>query len=141
MCSLVDLRLLVVKILALQHPYHETLGCKKALNALIKNRNEVICVNNTDKNLGLISADKEDVVTECHRQLYDIITYNKILWEEAKKLIDKKNPQSYRTVKEKRWTWQGGAMVAHLSCNNGYVWFDSDSCQILVSDSCHTRII
>ena len=50
---------------------------KKALNALIKNRNEVVCVNDTDKNLGAISADKEDVIlvdncmisshtTKCH---------------------------------------------------------------------------
>ena len=35
---------------------------KKALKTLIKNRNEVICVNDTEKNLGAISADKEDVV-------------------------------------------------------------------------------
>ena len=62
---------------------------KKALNALIKNRNEVICVNGTDKNLGARSADKEDVILECRRQLYDIITYNKTSWEEVKSLIDK----------------------------------------------------
>ena len=62
---------------------------KKALNALIKNRNEVICVNDTDKNLGAISADKEDVILECRRQLYDVTTYNKLSWEEAKSLIDK----------------------------------------------------
>ena len=34
---------------------------KKALKTLIKNWNEVICVNDTDKNLGAISADKEEV--------------------------------------------------------------------------------
>ena len=51
---------------------------KKALNCLIKNRNVEICVNDTDKNLGAISADKEDVILECRRQLYDVITYNKI---------------------------------------------------------------
>ena len=62
---------------------------KKALNRLIKNRNKEICVNDTDKNLGAISADKEDVVLECCRQLYDVITYNKMTWEEAKNLIDK----------------------------------------------------
>ena len=38
---------------------------KIALKTLIKNRNEVICVNDTDKNLGAISADKEDVILEC----------------------------------------------------------------------------
>jgi hypothetical protein len=42
---------------------------KKSLKTLIKNRNEVICINDTDKNLGAISADKEDVVLECQRQL------------------------------------------------------------------------
>ena len=57
---------------------------------LIKNRNVKVCIDDTDKNLGPISADKSDVIKECHRQLYDIITYNKITWEEAKNLIEKK---------------------------------------------------
>ena len=48
-----------------------------------------ICVNDTDKNPGAISADREDVVLECRRQLYDVITYNKLSWEEAKNLFDK----------------------------------------------------
>ena len=48
-----------------------------------------ICVNDTDKNLGAISADKDDVALECRRQLYDVIMYNKISWEEAKNLFDK----------------------------------------------------
>ena len=51
---------------------------KRALKMLIKNRNVKICIDDTDKNLGPISADKSDVIKECHRQLYDIITYNKI---------------------------------------------------------------
>ena len=46
---------------------------KRPLNIFIKNRN--ICVNDTNKNLGPISADKSDVINECHRQLYDIFTY------------------------------------------------------------------
>ena len=62
---------------------------KKALNQLIKGCNVDICVNDTDKNLGAISADKNNVVLECRIQLYDIITYNKVSWEETKKLIDK----------------------------------------------------
>ena len=40
---------------------------KKALNHLIKYRNVEICVNDTDKNLGAISADKKGVILECHR--------------------------------------------------------------------------
>ena len=62
---------------------------KKALNLLIKNRNVKVCINDTDKNLGAISSDKTDVIMECRRQLYDVITYNKISWENAKILIDK----------------------------------------------------
>ena len=62
---------------------------KKALNVLIKNRNEVICVNDTDKNLGAISADKEDVILECRRQLYDIITYKKCHGKKLKVLLIK----------------------------------------------------
>ena len=62
---------------------------KKSLNVLIKNRNVKICINDTDKNLGPISTDKSDVIKECQRQLYDIITYNKISWEQVKQLIQK----------------------------------------------------
>ena len=35
---------------------------KRSLNMLIKNRNVKICVNDADKNLGPISADKSDVI-------------------------------------------------------------------------------
>ena len=45
---------------------------KRALNQLIKKRNDKICVNDTDKNLEAISADKDDVISECRRQLYDV---------------------------------------------------------------------
>ena len=62
---------------------------KRALKMLIKNKNVKVCIDDTDKNLGPISTDKSDVIKECHRQLYDIITYNKITWEEAKNLIEK----------------------------------------------------
>ena len=51
--------------------------------------NKEICINDTDTNLGSISADKSDLINECQRQLYDIITYNKIVLEEAKNLIEK----------------------------------------------------
>ena len=47
---------------------------KKALKFLIKNRNVEIYVNDTDKSVGAISTDKVDVITECRRQLYDVIT-------------------------------------------------------------------
>ena len=57
---------------------------------LIKNQNVKICINDPDKNLGPISTVKSDVIKECQRQLYDIITYNEILWEQAMQLIEKK---------------------------------------------------
>ena len=69
---------------------------------LIKNRNEKIYVNDTDKNLGPISADKSDVIKQCQRQLNDIITYNKISWEEAKNLIEKIKTDLRKIVKKKR---------------------------------------
>ena len=62
---------------------------KRSLNVLIKNRNVKIWINDTDKNLGPISADKSDVIKECQRRLYNIITYNKVTWEQAKQFIEK----------------------------------------------------
>ena len=59
------------------------------INHLIKNQNVEVCVKDTDKNLGAITADKSDVILECRRQLFDVITYNKISWDEAKNLVDK----------------------------------------------------
>ena len=73
---------------------------KKSLNLLIKNRNVKVCIDDTDKNLGPISADKSDVIKECHRQLYDIITYNKITWDEAKNIISKIKTDLRRIVKK-----------------------------------------
>ena len=57
---------------------------KKFHNVLIKNRILKICIYDTDKNLGPIGTDKYDVIKECQRQLYDIITYYKFSWEQAK---------------------------------------------------------
>ena len=59
---------------------------KCALNILIKNRNVKIWVNDTDKNLGPISADKDDAIKECQREFYDIFSYNTKSLEEAKNL-------------------------------------------------------
>jgi len=56
---------------------------------LIKNRNVKVFIDDTDKNLGPIRADKVDVIKECHRQMYDTITYNKITWLEAQNIISK----------------------------------------------------
>ena len=63
---------------------------KKSLNVLIKNRNVKICINDTDKNLGPISTDKSDVIKECQRQLYAIITCNKFHGNKQNNLLKKK---------------------------------------------------
>ena len=53
------------------------------------NKNEVHVVNDTDKNLGAAISDKEDVIVECKRQLYDINTYLKLSLEDMEMLIAK----------------------------------------------------
>ena len=53
------------------------------------NKNEVHVVNYTDKNLGAAIADKEDVIVECKRQLFDINTYLKLSLEGMEMLIAK----------------------------------------------------
>ena len=45
--------------------------------------------NDSDKNLGAAAAEKEDVIKECSRQLYDIQTYLKLSMEEVEMLIAK----------------------------------------------------
>ena len=46
-----------------------------------RNKNKVICVNDTDKNLGAANGDIGDVKAECRRQLYDVFTYQKLTEE------------------------------------------------------------
>ena len=53
----------------------------------LKNKTQVI--NDSDKNLGAVMANKTDVITECKRQLYDINTYIKLSLEEMEMLIAK----------------------------------------------------
>ena len=52
-----------------------------------KNKSQVI--NDSDKNLGAVIADKTDVITECKSQLYDIKMYTKLSLEEMEMLIAK----------------------------------------------------
>ena len=50
--------------------------CKQEFNKLQKiivNKNEIHVINDTDKNLGAAIADKDEVIDECKRQLFDII--------------------------------------------------------------------
>ena len=60
-----------------------------ALQGLMKNKNQHFIINNPVKNLGAAAAEKEDVITECTRQLYDISTYSKLSLKEAEILIAK----------------------------------------------------
>ena len=53
----------------------------------LKNKDQVI--NDSDKNLGAVMADKSDVFSECKRQLYDVNTYIKLSLEEMEILIAK----------------------------------------------------
>jgi len=66
--------------------------CKQEFNELQKiivNKNEVFVINDTDTNLGAAITDKEDVVIECKRQLFDIKTYIKLSMEQMEMLIAK----------------------------------------------------
>ena len=52
-------------------------------------KNESQIINDSDKNLSGVMDDKEDVILECKRQLYDIKTYIKVSLEEMEMLIAK----------------------------------------------------
>ena len=60
-----------------------------ALKFLLKNPTQKYVINDSDKNLGAAVAEKEDVIKECGRQLYDINTYLKLSAAEAEMLIAK----------------------------------------------------
>ena len=55
---------------------------KGALKILMRNKTKVICVNDTDKNLGAANTDTGDVKAEYRRQLYDAFTYQKLTEEQ-----------------------------------------------------------
>ena len=44
---------------------------KTALRILHLNKNVNVIINDTDKNVGPACADKDDVINECTRQLYE----------------------------------------------------------------------
>ena len=55
---------------------------KRALHKMVTEKNRVHVINDTDKNLGPANVDKSDVINECKRQLYDVMTYSKLSFEE-----------------------------------------------------------
>ena len=53
----------------------------------MQNKNKVICVNDTDKNLGTANADTYDVNFECCGQLYDVFMYQKLTKEQMTEFV------------------------------------------------------
>ena len=51
---------------------------KTALKKLITTKNKKLVISNTDKNVGPSISDKEDVISECKRQLSDTTVYKKL---------------------------------------------------------------
>ena len=60
-----------------------------ALQCLLEKKNDKYIINDSDKNLGAAAVEKTDVIMECKRQLYDIMTYLKLSMEEVEILIAK----------------------------------------------------
>ena len=54
---------------------------------MVTEKNHVHVINDTDKNLGPANADKSDVTNECKRQLYDVMTYSKLSFEEMESFV------------------------------------------------------
>ena len=61
------------------------------LQKIVDLKNESHIINDSDKNLGAVMADKDDVIIECKRHLYtyDIETCIKLSLEEMEMLIAK----------------------------------------------------
>ena len=68
----------------------------------LKNKTKVI--NDSDKNLGAVMADKTDVITECKRQLYAVKTYIKLSLEEMEFLIAKINQNFQKWLVDRNLT-------------------------------------
>ena len=47
---------------------------KTALRNLNKTKNDKIIINDMDKNMGAADVDKEDIISECARQLSNVKT-------------------------------------------------------------------
>ena len=60
---------------------------KTALRILHRNKNVNVIINDTDKNVDPACADKDDVINECTRQLYEKRVYSQLTQEEAEQLI------------------------------------------------------
>ena len=54
---------------------------------MVTEKNHVHIIDDTDKNLGPANVDKSDVINECKRQLYDVMTYSKLSFEEMESFV------------------------------------------------------
>ena len=61
-------------------------------------KNKVHIINDTDKNLGPANADKSDVIVECKRQLFDVVTYLKLSKEKVETFLLKSIEELQRVV-------------------------------------------
>ena len=66
---------------------------------LITEKNKIHVINDTDKNLGPANADKSDLIKECKRQLFDVLTYLKLSEAEMKTFLTK-SIEKFRMVVE-----------------------------------------
>ena len=66
----------------------------------MKNKSQMI--NDSDKNLGAIIADRNDIVTECKKQPYDINTYIKLSLEELERRIAEMKSELLEVVNQNK---------------------------------------
>ena len=62
-------------------------------------QNKIHVINDTDKKLGPANADKSDVINECKRQLFDVLTYSKLSKTEMESFLSKSIEKHQMVVK------------------------------------------
>ena len=75
--NLIDAQIKVLKQTLCKQEFnkYDMIRLKMNSKKMIVNTNDVHVINDTDKNLVAAIADKEDVINECKRQLFDSKTY------------------------------------------------------------------
>ena len=96
-----------------------------ALQCLLEKKNNKYIINDSDKNLGAAAAEKTDVIMECKRQLYVIITYLKLSMEEVEILIAKVQSELLEVVNKH---------VAKKECNKKEALFLLSKAKLLRLD-------
>ena len=89
---------------------------------MMTEKNKVICIDDTDENLGAATTDKSDVIGECRRQLYNYSTCF-ILSEDAKNDLIRNTKFQLRAIVEKHF-YKGNCSFnsfVHICFNFTYV--------------------